>query len=97
MTAPAEAKPKEKVPERRLWLYGSVEASPGTMGLYRTASMEPMGERLRLLYDGSLKLGQFSGNKHNLAGTARGCTPFLTHQKHACAMLRVTLTKCRQE
>ena len=63
----AEAKPKEKVPERRLWLYGSVEASPGTMGLFRTASMEPMGERLRLLYDGTLKLGQLTGNKHNLA------------------------------
>ena len=63
-----EAKPKEKVPERRLWLYGSVQASPGTLGLYRTARTEPMGERLRLLYDGSWVLGGLTGNKHNLAG-----------------------------
>ena len=34
----------------------------------RTARTEPMGDRLRLLYDGTLKLGPLLGNKHNLAG-----------------------------
>ena len=63
-----EAKPKDKVPERRLWLHGSVQASPGTMGLYRTARTEPMGERLRLLYNGSWVLGGLTGNKHDMAG-----------------------------
>ena len=38
---------------------------------FRTARTEPMGERLRLLYDGTWTLGGLTGNKHNLAG-ARG-------------------------
>ena len=52
----AEAKPAEKVPERRLWLTGSMESSPGVCGLYRTARTEPMGDRLRLLYKGDCRL-----------------------------------------
>ncbi|KAK9904717.1 hypothetical protein WJX75_001194 [Coccomyxa subellipsoidea] len=62
-----EAKPKEKVPERRLWLYGSVAASAGTCGLYRTARTEPMGERLRLLFNGDPVLTPVRGNKQDPA------------------------------
>ncbi|CAL8464659.1 g4194 [Coccomyxa elongata] len=62
-----EAQPKEKVPERRLWLYGSMAASPGTCGLYRTARTEPMGERLRLLFNGEPIINPAHGNKHDPA------------------------------
>lgn len=67
-TPGGEAKPKEKVPERRLWLYGSVAASAGTCGLYRTARTEPMGERLRLLFNGDPVLTPVRGNKQDPAG-----------------------------
>lgn len=63
-----EAQPKEKVPERRLWLHGSMAASPGTCGLYRTARTEPMGERLRLLFNGEPIINPAHGNKHDPAG-----------------------------
>jgi hypothetical protein len=56
------------VPERRLWLYGSVAASAGTCGLYRTARTEPMGERLRLLFNGDPVLTPVRGNKQDPAG-----------------------------
>jgi len=37
--------------EQRLWLYGTVQAAPGLVGLFRTARTEPMGERLRMICD----------------------------------------------
>ncbi len=63
------------MPERRLWLYGSVAASPGTSGLYRTARTEPMGERLRLLFNGDPVLTHVRGNKQDPAG-AISCPSF---------------------
>jgi len=37
--------------EQRLWLYGTVQAAPGMVGLFRTARTEPLGERLRMICD----------------------------------------------
>ncbi len=37
--------------EQRLWLYGTVQAAPGLVGLFRTARTEPLGERLRMICD----------------------------------------------
>lgn len=68
-TCIAEAKPAEKVPERRLWLTGSVESSPGVCGLYRTARTEPMGDRLRLLYTGDTRLMPGRGKPQDQIGT----------------------------
>ena len=65
----AEAKPAEKVPERRLWLTGSTESSPGVCGLYRTARTEPMGDRLRLLYHGDTRLSESWGKSQDQQGT----------------------------
>lgn len=66
--AAAEVKPAEKVPERRLWLTGSVESSPGVLGLFRTARTEPMGERLRVLYNGDAKLTPARGKPQDQKG-----------------------------
>ena len=64
----AEDKPAEKVPERRLWLTGSVESSPGVCGLYRTARTEPMGDRLRLVYKGDAQLSSAWGMPQDQTG-----------------------------
>lgn len=64
----AEGKPAEKVPERRLWLTGSMESSPGVCGLYRTARTEPMGDRLRLLYKGDPRLSSAWGKPQDQQG-----------------------------
>ena len=66
-SAAAEAKPVE-VPARRLWLTGSVESSPGALGLYRTARTEPMGERLRLLYSADYKFVPACGRPQDPKG-----------------------------
>ena len=68
MLAEITAKPKEKVPERRLWLTGSLQSSPGLIGLFNTASVEPLGDRLRLLFRGDPDLQSAQGVPDNPAG-----------------------------
>jgi hypothetical protein len=55
--APAEAAPARAPALRRLWLTGSLGASPGAFGFFRTAHAEPLGDRLRLLLDYDLPSG----------------------------------------
>ena len=55
--APAEAVPARAPALRRLWLTGSLGASPGAFGFFRTAHAEPLGDRLRLLLDYDLPSG----------------------------------------
>ena len=66
------AEDEEKLPEppndRRLWLYGSTETSPGAPGLFKTARTEPLGERLRLLYQANKSLAPSTGLPADLAG-----------------------------
>ncbi len=71
----AEGKPAEKVPERRLWLTGSMESSPGVCGLYRTARTEPMGDCLRLLFKGDARLSSAWGKPQDQQGASRCALP----------------------
>ena len=80
----AEGKPAEKVPERRLWLTGSMESSPGVCGLYRTARTEPMGDRLRLVYKGDARLSSAWGKPQDQQGAPQ-CTPRLLHLRTSTA------------
>ena len=68
LPAEALAKPKEKVPERRLWLTGSIQSSPGLIGLFNTACVEPLGDRLRLLFCGDPNLQSAQGVPDNPKG-----------------------------
>lgn len=63
------------MPERRLWIYGSAAATPGTCGLYRTARTEPMGERLRLLFNGDPLVAPVRGQNQDPAGESPQTTP----------------------
>lgn len=59
-----------KPAQRRLWLTGSLGASPGAFGFFRTAHAEPLGDRLRLLLDYDLPDGipPVTGTQTALAG-----------------------------
>lgn len=48
---PEESADEAEVVEKRLWLYGTLQSSPGLIGLFRTARTEPLGERLRMICD----------------------------------------------